>query len=166
MRAQGGAAGEGEGEGEGGSQANSEFSAEPNVFDFTTQRSQPEPKPESEAQPTEPPRCPSPQRVLNFFKKQVISIEIDHTRNLNEKSLKYLFKFLKIFIHLKITHCRGVWVAQSIEPLALDFGLGHDLRVVGSGSTQHRVDLSLSLCSSPCSCSCMCACSLSLLNKS
>ena len=27
------------------------------------------------------------------------------------------------------TYCRGIWVAQSVEPPTLDFGLSHDLAV-------------------------------------
>ena len=55
----------------------------------------------------------------------------------------------------------GAWVAQSVGSLTLDFGLGHDLGVVGWSPTLGSVisgvsaflTLSLSLCPSPCSCS-------------
>ena len=34
-------------------------------------------------------------------------------------------------IFLKMRELRGTWVAQSVEHLTLDFGSGHDPRVVG-----------------------------------
>ena len=53
---------------------------------------------------------------------------------------------------------RGGWVAQSVKSLTLDFGLGHDLRVVRLGPKSDsalnggicwRFSFSLSLCPSP-----------------
>ena len=40
---------------------------------------------------------------------------------------------------------RGAWVAQSVKHLTLDFGLGHDLRVVGSSHPERGASLRFSL---------------------
>ena len=55
----------------------------------------------------------------------------------------YFIKYILFTIHCLKTekktgfrkkHSRGAWVAQSVKCLSLHFGLGHDLKVLGSSS--------------------------------
>ena len=58
-----------------------------------------------------------------------------HAPFINDATLlntEFYFLSVHIYLILKFKHIWGVRVAQSVKCLTLDFGLGHDFRVLGS----------------------------------